>query len=205
MLNGRFAMCMSAGMVVGIAGSAAATQITWYFSGELTHVGNYGGVPDDVVVGMPFSGSFTYEPPIPDSLPDNEFQAIYHVGAGALRVQIGNYQIISAEQNFMSVISWSHNDEVGLIALDLDTPFGFATEWRLQFFDADSDILSSTDLPLTPPSLEPLEVKRLSGEGAGFVIEGIVQQLVPEPATLVLILVSTPWLVLRRSRRCSGR
>lgn len=201
MLSWRFAICMSAGMVVGIAGSAAATQITWYFSGELTHVGNYGGVPDDVAVGMPFSGSFTYEPPIPDSLPDSETQAIYHVGAGALHMQIGNYQIISAEENFMSIISWPYDDRVRLVALDLDTPFGFATEWDLLFVDRESQILSNTELPLTPPPLESLEVKRMFGQGGGFIIEGVVLELVPEPATLPLLLVSVLCLV----RRCRQR
>jgi len=192
---------MSAGMVVGIAGSAAATQITWYFSGELTQVDDLGGVPDDVVVGMPFSGSFTYEPPIPDSLPDNEFQAIYHVGAGALQVQIGNYQIISAEQSFMSVLSWPYNDRVRLVALDLDTPFGFATEWVLTFVDSESAILPNTDLPLMPPPLELLETRSMSGQGADFIILGIVQELVPEPMTMTLMLMGTSYLVVRRPRR----
>jgi hypothetical protein len=194
---------MTAMVVAMVAGSAWAVPITWTFSGELTQVSDYGSLPGDVVVGMPFSGSFTYEPPIPDSLPDSETQAIYHVGPQALQVQIGSYQIISADENSISVISSPATDRVWLGALDLDTPFGLATEWDLLFTDADSDILSSTDLPLTPPPLEPLETKRMLGQGAGFRIEGMVLQLIPEPGCITLAIALSACVLIRRPRRCA--
>ena len=61
------------GVVVLLASSPVwATPITWTFTGELTQVTDLGSLPSDVIMGMPFTGSFTYEPPILDSLPDSD-------------------------------------------------------------------------------------------------------------------------------------
>lgn len=203
MLCGRVVM---AGTLVLIGtGAAWATPITWYFSGELTYVADFGTLPNDVIVGTPFSGSFSYEPPIPDSLPAVATQSIYGAEAGALLLSVGSYDIVSGDTNRISVTSNGTLSAIDLYALDFQTPFGFAFDWSVGFAHIGEPLWPDTSLPLAVPSLDDFESRTMFADGQSFSISGVINTLTPEPMPLTLMLAVLSGLTLRRSRTEAGR
>ena len=189
--------------------TASGGFVTWEFGGVITSVDDpldiLGG---SIMLGTPFSGSFTFESTTPDSEPNNPSVGSYDDAIVALSGHIGALEFFGAGLfNTIRVFdepSGFGSDSYSVSVTDLGTPFfGETSDFFLGFEDSTRSAFASDSLPIAPFDLNAFDNSFFSLQTASEQVrlEGTVTSLVPEPATLGLLGMGTVVLLRRRFRR----
>lgn len=203
-------------MIVALAfaaetGQTRASPITWEFAGEITRVSDpndfFGGA---VIVGSPFSGSYTFESTTPDSDPDDARFGLYDNAITSISGEVGNLTFLGPfrSTNFppgSTNFIWISNDPAlddYLVRSGINL-LGETVDLEMLLVDGTGAMFRSDSLPLLPPDLGSLDTAGFSiffeSEASGFSIAAPLTSLVPEPGTLALIGLGA--LVLLKRRR----
>ncbi len=204
-MNRKRMLCFLLGGLLlgpGVAVSRAG-PITWEFSGEIFLVsdGNdlLGGA---VVVGTPFSGSFTFESTTEDSDP-RSFVGFYEDVLLDLQGQVGDVPFSGPLGETSITIVESLSDSYSLVT-DVDF-LGERLDFGI-FLSGPSALFADTSLALLPPDLDSF-----GSQGSFTIVDGTevlslnvrgsVSVLVPEPATVLLLAGGLALAVVKRRPR----
>jgi hypothetical protein len=201
----------------GMSASAAIIEIG--LTAEITYIDPYDEwLNEQFDIGDIITGSYTYDSSTPDSLPSTQHNALYWHYDPPFGVYLNaNNWVFQTDpedvQFLVAVANRTGGDNYLIRSLrNLHLSNGFAVSyitWQLDDFSGTA--LSSTDLPTTPPLLKDWEqvygltVQFGSSPWGGPIIRGMVTSvwLVPEPSTLLLIILGS--LVLVKSPKVQGR
>ena len=154
---------------LGAAGSAAAQDVTFSFSGTIT-VADNSPFPE-VTVGMPFTGTYTFNLSTPDSNSSEPVGEYWHSGPPyGLTIQVGNRMFRTdtttahpGPEFLVSVSNDYNNQDTYLLLSRYNLPVdGHPVEalfWQLD--DPTMAQLSSTALPAVPP--DPAQWQQWAG------------------------------------------
>ncbi|MFQ5425006.1 MAG: hypothetical protein ACE5F9_13645 [Phycisphaerae bacterium] len=172
--------------------------ITFPFSGDFSAPTDFNGLN----AATTFSGAYTFESLTPDGLPGDPTFGDY-AAVTSFSLNIGAFTFSSASISFggITVIDSVPDDyEVTLSGANV---VGDIVDASLLFSDIDGTVFSSDALPLTPPNLTLFESAVFaatitpSGEFSRSV-QGTITSVLPEPATLSLLLALVPVAARRR-------
>ena len=194
-----------ASVVLGVLGPvrpASGYPVTWEFAGEITSVRDDDGLLGEAVpVGSPFSGSYTFESTTEPTSPGGGFYDDALITASGTVGEVGFVGFVGFS-NFLLVAnvepgSGSDHYQV-LTPVEL---LGEVAGFWLTLEDSTGTVFSSNALPVSPPRLEYFDPSefRLSANSEAFVVTGEITALVPEPGTLLLLLLGA--LVMRNRQR----
>lgn len=215
------------GLLLAIAASEASAATIWRIGGVVEVIsepaGDIGTLEDlGVVVGAPFELVFGFRP-VPDSDPSPTRASYWFPFTSAsLRVAGLFYPFDSSAP--VGANSVSHGVDNGRAEYFMAVPLADAESSTFRFaavtlFDSDSSDLDGESLLTTPPSLGGLDpfdlaVSAANGsttqltlvgtsEGSVFSLKGSLSaiQLVPEPSTVVLVLLGLAAIALQRQRQ----
>jgi hypothetical protein len=200
------------GVVMEFGRVAEGSPITWEFTGEVTFLRDetdlLGGA---VEIGDPFFGSFTFESTTPDANPGDPRIGLYEDAILALSGYVADVPFtgVLGGTNFVELVNPSGiGSEHYLARLDADFA-GQSLDFGLQLLGRDPGVFPGDLLPLFPPHLADLSTAEgflVDGsETIPLSVSGTVVALVPEPATLVLVMVGTMMFSKRgRERSAEG-
>jgi hypothetical protein len=195
-----------------LGGLARGELLALEFAGVVESAsGTDGPLGGRVQVGSPFSGRFTYDSSVGDIAPGDPNQARYESPAFALLATIGSLTVDShGGANYVSVYHWTGSSAKAL------------TFWCSEFESAGlqfsgngvyfSNVVGFDDsLPVVGDDLSSADrtfvLKGVVPGGVSFYFSGDLTSaaIVPEPATLALLIVGTAVLAWRRTRSSRGR
>jgi hypothetical protein len=192
-----------------------AEIITIGLTGLVDYVDDpYNLLQGSVSVDNPITGYYTYESTTPDTNPSSTVGDYWHYSAPAgVSLTVGGYtfktdlsdvkflmEVVNNHSSMDNYLFGSYNN----LSLSNGVPV-MHVSWQLD--DYSGTALSSTDLPTTAPVLADWQYDYLHLSGGysepvkqEFLITGhvISVQLIPEPATLILLM--TGGLLLNRKR-----
>jgi hypothetical protein len=190
-----------------------AETITIEITGNVTSTSG-SGLPATIHAGDTFTGIYTYESLTPDSNPSTKYVTYQHNSPYGISISLGGYEFKTAPNHIGQFLIGITND-------DPMTPMGMADGFtvyssendfissagltidsiRWDLFDTSHMTFSSDTLPGVVPVLTDwnynyLEIYGYNGTNNGFLIQGIVTQVIPEPVTDILMI--TGMFFLRR-------
>lgn len=182
------------------AGLARAHLVTFEFSGEVTEVIDGSGVlADDVRVGDSFFGTYTYESTWTDSEPDPAV-GFYASPTFGMLVSVGALSLTSGSNNFVEVGDRSAWDGIFLGAMDFTSDGLVISGMVAYIYDGTSAVFFDDALPSSPPPFAAFDECFFQIEGysppdgdTSYTINGVIDTLVPEPASFALLAVGA-WL-----------
>ncbi len=199
-------------VVCVLAPLARAGPVTFEFAGEVTRVVDSDDLLQGVVtVGSPFSGSYTFESKTPDSDP-NPRRGIYddsilglsgHVARLPFDLRPGAATRIELRDEY----SGPNLDSYRVLA---DVEFaGRPLDFFIRLGDTTGMALSTDLLLVAPPDLGLFSSREFhifdGSEQLHIVVDGMVQSLVPEPTTAVVLLAGLlllrPSVIVRKPSR----
>jgi hypothetical protein len=188
---------------------AAAVQAQWItiaISGQVTEVADwYGHLENKVHIGDTITGTYTY-----DSVASGSGRYEYHTPPAGILLDIGGFNFRTDPSHVSFTLIMTNNDLAG------DDYYGLGSYNNLplsngalvddimwQLSDETGTALTSNTLPLTAPDLTKWGGNNFAIDSlrvSGFAISGTITsaQVIPEPVTLLLLLVGS--LCLRRSK-----
>lgn len=197
--------CIAVWLILSLPTRADDSIATWTFSGVVNGVFDFDGALDGAIsVGDPLTGTVSFDLSTLDSNP-NLNAGDYFSAISTVMGELGDVPFqghVAGPRNMIAIRNFEdRNDTValtmGVSFLDIVTEFQFG-------FEVDPSVLTSDDLPKEPPVL----TGNLGGdflfvskdEGTAFKIVGTINAI-PEPATLVLLALSSGAVLLRVRRR----
>jgi hypothetical protein len=218
---------LGVGAVLFVPASGRAAQITFGFEATITSVDDpsnvFGGA---FAVGETISGSYTFDSSLNDAIPADSTVGFYGIKTTSPSYSSGSGGIVDpivlqAGTDALGIDPGSAIDNY--VAVFDDTSDGYnailtTTSWSvngadqtdeirflLQLGGAPPDTLPSEALPLAPPPLSAFTNRRLgilvpTGPGQFASAEATVFQLVPEPASGLLVALGLGALAVRRRR-----
>lgn len=198
-MNRRKMLALLIGSVVFSLGGRLADGglITWEFAGQITEVrdidGSLGGVFN---IGTLFSGQYTFESTTPDSSPSPDVGR-YEGAVTSVFGIIGEVPFFDFPglEGLIRVSDNFGGDSYSVI--DATEFLGAPVEFSLFLNDSTGAIFSGDSLLFTPPALSALDSTffLLELEPDGDALIGELTILIPEPGTLVLMVVGASLLI----------
>lgn len=190
---------------------AQAVPITIEISGEV--VDGYGCLwGGSIYDGSPFTGTYTYDSSAPDTSDLSYFGWYVFDSPYGINVSLGGIEFKTSPSHIgqfeIKINDNGPNVDFYEVRSNQNTPLVDGTtidwiQWGV-YGEFDDEMLTSTDLPITAPVIDQryagLWIQGRDVYGDGYNIFGIVSQaeLVPEPATIVLMMLG---VLLSRRRR----
>ncbi len=177
------------------------SPVTWEFTGQLTSVRDVDGSLEGVFnVGMPFSGEYTFESTTPDSFPDAPDRGLYEGAVTSVSGAVGNVPFFELP-TFTGRIRVSDTLGADGYRVDAATEFlGAPVSFSLSLGDSTGNVFSDDSLPLAPPQFNAFDsssfVVELEPDGDALI--GELTALVPDPGTLLLMVVSVLFVIRRK-------
>jgi hypothetical protein len=184
------------------AATTNATIVTIGLTAEITNIDRYSQwLNENFKVGDIITGSYTYDTDTPDTNPLSTVADYVYTGAPyGINLNINGFTIQSSPDSAHFLISFANNhtgaDFYGFISYN-NLPFSNGIpidiiSWQLD--DYSCNALSSTELSSQPPDLEDWPRQGLLmtfGYKGGSILGAKVTsvQIVPEPATLFLLML----------------
>lgn len=191
-----------------------AGPVTFQFTGMVTRVSDPLNLLDGgVEVGSRLVGSYTFESTTLDSEPDLTL-GLYNDAVVAISGMLGGVPIdgpIVDRDNRIRIDNGMHQFTIDAYTLSAGiTLAGQLLDFGFYISDLQGIALSTDALPLSAPPIELFEGTRVFGiadtlEVIPIVIEGEITGIVPEPATLVLVLIGAGYLSIARYKRLGSR
>jgi len=196
--------CVAPILLMTIATAARAEPKTFFFEGYIDTLVDF-GLDDSVMIGTPFSGSYTFDPAgVEDYYPDDPAVAFYgFVPPSHFTVTVGNYEfttydlLIGVFDNILSGDSYE--------ALNWSNFYSNGFEWYAMgifLLDTTRTALDSDALPHTPPDLVSFPFYTVFSAGIpghlGEVMGGPLTSLTPEPGSLAILSLGTALLLAAR-------
>jgi len=207
-LSARIASIFVLATLLLSAPLAKAVPITIEITGEVTNFSDGTGLLNTIHVGSIFSGTYTYDSSTVDSGEGHHL----HSSPYGIDLSLGGYEFKTAPTHVDQFDMWIINDGVGNGIKDYYLvrshenallPMGISVNlirWDLN--DSTHTALSSAVLPTTAPSLAAWDYNYVEIYGGnsqgGFYLGGRVTQAVPEPLSVVLMMMGM--LFIRRRR-----
>lgn len=185
---------------------AQAVPVTIEITGNVTSASG-SGLPGTIYEGVTFTGTYTYDSSTPDSDTDPQRGVYEHDAPYGLSIVVGGYEFKTAPShtgNFEmrigddlssnGVKDWYtvFSDENVLVP-PTEPSIDWVGLFRWDLWDTTHSALSSDALPLTNPYLTDWDHNVLEIYGYGFgnlsIIKCTVTQAVPEPSSVVLIIM----------------
>jgi hypothetical protein len=213
-LSARFLTFLVFAILLLPAPLARAVPITIEITGEVISVeGDVGSVPSTIYAGVSFTGTYTYDSSTSDSDASQYIGKYEHNSPYGISLLLGGYEFTTATNHIGKFNISIHNDDPQANLWDYyivesdeiisAPPVGFSVDhirWILG--DITHTALDSYALPVTPPVLTDwgYNVLRISGSGdlGGLLIEGTVTQAVPEPLSVILMVMGMLFIRCRR-------
>jgi hypothetical protein len=207
-LSARIASIFVLAMLLLSAPLAQAVPITIEISGEVTD--GYGSLwGGDIYEGALFTGVYTYDSSTPDTSERSDIGLYVHDSPYGLNVSLGGFEFKTFQNhtgqfNITITDNGPNADSYTIESNQNDLLSNEATVntffWSLHGPDS---MISSTQLPLDAPTVSqwPDNILFIFGTdvlGNGYLIEGTVTQSVPEPSSVVLMIMG---IFLYRRRR----
>lgn len=176
-----------------------AGPVTFGFSGAVTSVSDSPAILQGAVVrGSPFSGSYTFDPLVPDANPRNPGLGEYPNAVLSLGGRVGDLEFNAPAGPSGDILVFNNNlgfpsDRFMIQVFEVVVSgLGFLARLTIGFTDSGGETLSSDALFLEPPDLGLLD-------GAGFEVQNSTETVrlvgeltaffvVPDPETSVLVL-----------------
>ncbi|MBI4579174.1 MAG: hypothetical protein HY718_05695 [Planctomycetes bacterium] len=209
-INLAVTLAMSAALAMGLQNAEGVLMTSYQFSGRIDTVtdpsGDWVGL---VAPGVPFSGTYTYDPTVPDSVPDNPSIGIYTSADSSFSINVGNWTgATSGDRCEISVynsIGWDSGFVIS--AVGFQSSGRSISEMTVGLSRTNGSAFESDALPTVAPSFDVFPYRAFGFQAANYVrIVGTLESLVltPEPSTLLLWLFSAGFIsCLRRSNeRC---
>ena len=187
-----------------------AELVTIHITAEVKYVDDPGGLLEDkVTVGDAITGSYSYNSDTPDNNPMSSLGAYWHYSSTyGINLSVGGFVFQTDPDNvelLLGIDNGTYGHDTYHIISYNNLPLSNGVEvnhilWQLD--DYSSAALSSDALPTTPPVLEDWESNYLLmtfGYKGGSNIQARVTNVIPEPATLLLLALGS--LVLTRRRQ----
>lgn len=193
-----------------------ATPITIEISGVVTSIRDLEDYPYDEIIniGDTFSGTYTYDSATGDSSSSNTMGSYKHDSPYGFDVSLGGFEFTTVESHLGEFSIRVYNDhslqtyDRLIIASNLNSPLstGISVDrisWDL--YDATHTAISSINLPTDAPDIDAwgntFTIGCGGGPNASFAIWGEVThaELIPEPATLPLLVLGV--MLMRMKRR----
>jgi len=191
-------------LLVGVV-PVQGTPITFYFGGIIDTIDDpYGALDGSIQVGGPFSGSYTFDPPIPDSYPNDPEFGRYISSSSSMEFIMGNMVIdVVGEQLEIAIGNYKWSDSYswggwGFVYEDMEI-----LELYMSLSDLSASVFDSDALPLMIPDLNVFNGKQFhldadkTGVGRSSVY-GTVTYLVPEPVTMIFYLCGSMTLLWKK-------
>ncbi len=192
-------------LVASLPSRSQAELVTWGFSGEIDSVLDAENVLDGAVtVGTPFSGRFTFESTTPDGNPSNPrfgeyFGAIFGVSGNVGVLTFSELDGPSGRVLIRDNAPGAGTDRISFIAPTrlLDDSVSFS----IGLVESTGTVFSSVAMPTGLLDLSVFDTARfgieLTPDGASF--SGVLTDLVvvPEPATMILVMLGTICMMRR--------
>lgn len=196
-----------------------ADLVTFAFGGRIIDIRNENDLlPDNIMLGMPFSGTYTFEADTPGmpaagAFGDTIYDAITGVTgqAAGIPFELANHPVTPSRDGIIvgdfSSSSAFVSDTYRLLA---PVSFaGFESFFFLNLFDSQNRMFQDDSLPVVPPPLQLTSSRQMSiGEvQQGFFVIASVNrlELIPEPSTAAVLLAATALLSLRRPPQTAWR
>lgn len=198
------------GLALSISGATAFGTVNVRFAGVIDVV--EAGLPfgDQISVGMPFVGTYSYDLGAEDTVPNDSSYGAYRFAGHAMSVDIGTLTF-TASGIVILISSQSHLD-----MYSVKNTSGFAANgvgWAhmlVNLADLTGAALNSDALPMGPPTLDDFSVRDFGLIQVGHLppsVSGTITEVMrfPEPSTLTLLLVSAAGAATRRRSSGEGR
>lgn len=194
--------------------TANGELITFEFAGQINYMeGDLGFLGGSIQIGTPFSGSYTFESTTPDAAYLDPAIGEYAGALTQLSIQVGLHTLSGiGTSNRIAVAHITEGEDTGdayimgagplqLLARDVST--------GIVLLDYEALAISNDSLPLSPPSLDLFDITEFTVIGgpmvSRFYIAGEVTSLLPEPTSLLLMLVGGSAVLRRRRTERTGR
>ncbi len=184
--------------------TARAAPVTWEFTGQLTSVRDLDGSLEGVFsVGMPLSGQYTFESTTPDSSYIDPTYGRYEDAVTSISGIVGEVPFFEIPGLTGSI---SVFNDVFIAGFDGYSVFGVTeflgapVSFTLTLGDTTGSVFFDDSLSLTPPDLSAFDSNffGLELEPDGDALSGEFTVLVPEPGTLVLMVLSVLFVIRRK-------
>jgi len=148
-----------------------------------------------VATGDAFVGSYTFDPTVPDSWPDNPKYGLYTSEASVFSLVVGNWHAAVSGSNCGIGIRnvEGHRSVFDITAIGFESMGMSVSELVVNLSSYDGSVFTSDALPTSPPPLELFRHRSLDFQAADRVrIRGVLESLVlaPEPSSLLLYLLA---------------
>ena len=146
------------GLLVSFAQDASAGLVTWEFAGHLTEVQDEDGSLGDLfTVGMPFSGSYTFDPETRDASPGALDFGRYDEAVKSISGLVGDVPFLQVPGLDGQIIIL---DNIGGDSYSLNSVVEFlqaSIGFSLLLADSSGTVFGDDSLPLKPPDLTGID------------------------------------------------
>jgi len=181
-----------------------ATVITIEIEAEIDFLADPSNIfEDSLKVGDMITGSYTYDSDTPDSAPEDWLGKYeYSQAPYGMILEVGDFRFETDPED-VDFIIYVSNDRLSpkgdiwsiVSKNNLLLDYGLSIGWMYwQLNDRSGEVVSSTNLPLTGPILADWQDgNSLRAEGVlrqtDFIIDAHVNSAIPEPATIILLVM----------------
>jgi hypothetical protein len=204
-------------VLVLLGGSLRAELITFNITSQVTYVDDPYNLLNGLPVGTMMTGTYTYDSATPDFRPLDEHQGSYRhttppygwyltADGFVFQTDPGNVDFWVSVTNYDQPPKKDHYVVSSLNNLPFNNDVFYSIGWQLD--DSTCTALSSDALPTTPPVLEDWNYKwgiqiiaRYNDppfQTLAFRMESEVTEVVPEPATFMLLALGSLTLLRRK-------
>jgi hypothetical protein len=175
-----------------------AVLITIEITGKVTE--GYGSLwGDGIHEGAVFNGTYTYDSSAPDTSDRSDIGLYVHDSPYGLNISLGGFEFETVPNHTgqfnITITDNGPNADSYSVESNQNAPLSNGATVNTFFWSlhGPDSVISSTDLPVEAPLLSqwPGNILFIYGKdvlGNGYLIEGVVTQAIPEPATSTFLL-----------------